>query len=298
MFDVGGGAAGVHHRLLRRVAAVLPRRRHRRPGRERHGQRPGGGRRPAAVPVGRLHPRGGLPGRRPGPDRRLDGRRRRRGRASRSSPATPRWCSGARPTAATSTPPGVGVIERPATARRRPRSAPATSSSCPGPIGDHGVTIMLARGELDIEAEVCLRHRAAARPGRRPAGRRARASAACATRPGAASPPSCNEIAQRGRGRRRGRRGRGPGAPGGARGLRAARHRPAVRGLRGPARRGGRRRPGRGGLAALRAHPLGEGAAVIGRVAADPPGLVLLKTAFGGTRIVDLLVGDPLPRIC
>ena len=37
---------------------------------------------------------------------------------------------------------------------------------------------------------------------------------------------------------------------------------------------------------------------VIGRIADDPPGLVLLKTAFGGTRIVDLLVGDPLPRIC
>nr|WP_246576721.1 hydrogenase expression/formation protein HypE [Actinospica durhamensis] len=51
-------------------------------------------------------------------------------------------------------------------------------------------------------------------------------------------------------------------------------------------------------LAALRAHPLGAQAAVIGRVAADPPGLVLLSTAFGGTRIVDMLVGDPLPRIC
>jgi len=51
-------------------------------------------------------------------------------------------------------------------------------------------------------------------------------------------------------------------------------------------------------VAALQAHPLGAGAAVIGRVADDPPGLVLLKTGFGGTRIVDLLVGDPLPRIC
>jgi hydrogenase expression/formation protein HypE len=51
-------------------------------------------------------------------------------------------------------------------------------------------------------------------------------------------------------------------------------------------------------LAALRAHPLGEQAAVIGRITADQPGIVLLKTAFGGTRIVDLLVGDPLPRIC
>jgi hydrogenase expression/formation protein HypE len=51
-------------------------------------------------------------------------------------------------------------------------------------------------------------------------------------------------------------------------------------------------------LAALRAHPLGEGAALIGRVKEDPPTLVLLKTEFGGTRIVDMLIGDPLPRIC
>jgi hydrogenase expression/formation protein HypE len=51
-------------------------------------------------------------------------------------------------------------------------------------------------------------------------------------------------------------------------------------------------------LAALRAHPDGAQAAVIGRIGADPPGLVLLNTVFGGTRIVDLLVGDPLPRIC
>jgi hydrogenase expression/formation protein HypE len=49
---------------------------------------------------------------------------------------------------------------------------------------------------------------------------------------------------------------------------------------------------------ALRAHPLGAEAAVIGTVVADHPGIVRLKTAFGGTRIVDLLVGDPLPRIC
>ncbi|GLW09270.1 hydrogenase expression/formation protein HypE [Microtetraspora sp. NBRC 13810] len=49
---------------------------------------------------------------------------------------------------------------------------------------------------------------------------------------------------------------------------------------------------------ALRGHPLGEDAAVIGTIKDDPPGLVLLRTAFGGTRIVDVLVGDPLPRIC
>ncbi|HET8951320.1 MAG TPA: hydrogenase expression/formation protein HypE [Solirubrobacteraceae bacterium] len=51
-------------------------------------------------------------------------------------------------------------------------------------------------------------------------------------------------------------------------------------------------------LAALRSHPLGTSAAVIGEVREDPPGMVLLDTAFGGTRVVDMLAGDPLPRIC
>jgi hydrogenase expression/formation protein HypE len=51
-------------------------------------------------------------------------------------------------------------------------------------------------------------------------------------------------------------------------------------------------------LEALRAHPLGADAAVIGAVRADPPGMVLLDTAFGGSRVVDMLAGDPLPRIC
>jgi hydrogenase expression/formation protein HypE len=51
-------------------------------------------------------------------------------------------------------------------------------------------------------------------------------------------------------------------------------------------------------LAALRAHPLGRDAAVVGEVEAAPEGLVLLRTAFGGKRVVDMLVGDPLPRIC
>jgi hydrogenase expression/formation protein HypE len=51
-------------------------------------------------------------------------------------------------------------------------------------------------------------------------------------------------------------------------------------------------------LAALRAHPLGAEAAIVGSVREEPEGLVLLDTAFGGSRIVDMLVGDPLPRIC
>ncbi|MCA1711409.1 MAG: hydrogenase expression/formation protein HypE [Actinobacteria bacterium] len=51
-------------------------------------------------------------------------------------------------------------------------------------------------------------------------------------------------------------------------------------------------------LAALRGHRLGRDAAVIGHVAAEPQRIVLLETSFGGSRIVDMLVGDPLPRIC
>jgi hydrogenase expression/formation protein HypE len=51
-------------------------------------------------------------------------------------------------------------------------------------------------------------------------------------------------------------------------------------------------------LAALRAHPLGHDAVAVGEIRTEPPGIVVLLTAFGGTRIVDMLVGDPLPRIC
>jgi hydrogenase expression/formation protein HypE len=51
-------------------------------------------------------------------------------------------------------------------------------------------------------------------------------------------------------------------------------------------------------LAALRAIPGCEHAAEIGEVAGDPPGMVLVETAFGGRRVMDQLVGDPLPRIC
>ena len=50
-------------------------------------------------------------------------------------------------------------------------------------------------------------------------------------------------------------------------------------------------------LAAMQAHPLGRDAARIGDIRAEPPGIVVLLTTLG-TRIVDMLVGDPLPRIC
>jgi hydrogenase expression/formation protein HypE len=51
-------------------------------------------------------------------------------------------------------------------------------------------------------------------------------------------------------------------------------------------------------LAALRAVPGCEDAAEIGVVQVEPPGMVLVQSGFGGRRVMDLLVGDPLPRIC
>jgi hydrogenase expression/formation protein HypE len=51
-------------------------------------------------------------------------------------------------------------------------------------------------------------------------------------------------------------------------------------------------------LAALRSVPGCEQAAEIGEVRTEPPGMVLVETSFGGKRVMDQLVGDPLPRIC
>jgi hydrogenase expression/formation protein HypE len=51
-------------------------------------------------------------------------------------------------------------------------------------------------------------------------------------------------------------------------------------------------------LAALKATAGCEQAAVIGEVKPEPPGMVLVETSFGGRRVMDQLVGDPLPRIC
>ncbi len=53
-----------------------------------------------------------------------------------------------------------------------------------------------------------------------------------------------------------------------------------------------------GALDAVRSHPVGRDAAIVAEVRPEPPGLVLLETTFGGSRVIDMLAGDPLPRIC
>jgi hydrogenase expression/formation protein HypE len=191
---------------------------------------------------------------------------------------------------------GIGVRERDCeldAANARPGDAILVS----GPIGDHGVTVMLARGELDISADVRsdtapLHTLTAALLDAVPGTRLLRD----ATRGGVAT--ILNEVAV------------------------ASQVAVVVDEATVPVRdevQGASELLGidplyvacegrlvavvpagdaDAALAALRGHPLGTGAAVIGRVVDDPPGLVLLKTTFGGTRIVDMLVGDPLPRIC
>jgi hydrogenase expression/formation protein HypE len=189
---------------------------------------------------------------------------------------------------------GVGVVRRRLGGEVRPGDVVLVS----GPIGEHGVTVMLARGELDIESdlssdtaplnELIARLLDACGDGVR----RMRD----ATRGGVAT--ILNEVASDA-------------------GVAAVVYedaipvRPDVRGAcellgidplyvacEGRMVAVVSPETADAALATLRAHPLGAGAAVIGKIKDDPPGLVLLKTAFGGTRIVDLLVGDPLPRIC
>jgi hydrogenase expression/formation protein HypE len=167
-----------------------------------------------------------------------------------------------------------------------------------GHIADHGVTILLARGELEFEAEICSDTRSvlplvealaqAAAPGvrwmRDP------------TRGGVAT--SLNEL---------------------ARDCRLAVHlqeqkiplREAVRGAcellgidplhianEGQFLAVVAPEYADAGLAALRAAPGGEAACIIGEIREQPLGTVICATAYGGTRVVDMLVGDPLPRIC
>jgi hydrogenase expression/formation protein HypE len=51
-------------------------------------------------------------------------------------------------------------------------------------------------------------------------------------------------------------------------------------------------------LDTMKSHPLGKDVTIIGEMIADHPGFVMTKTRVGGTRVVDMLSGEQLPRIC
>jgi hydrogenase expression/formation protein HypE len=192
---------------------------------------------------------------------------------------------------------GVGVLDRPGVALAAANARPGDAVLVSGPIGEHGVTILLARGDLDLEADLVsdtapLAGLVAGLLDAVPGVRALRD----ATRGGVAT--ILNEVAvaaQVGVVVEEGAVPVRPEVTGACELLGIDPLYVACEGRLVAVVDGGQ---AEAALAALRAHPLGAGAAVIGRVVADPPGLVLLKTAFGGTRIVDVLVGDPLPRIC
>ncbi len=167
-----------------------------------------------------------------------------------------------------------------------------------GPIGDHGITILLARGELDLEADLCS--------DTRPVLRMVEALAA--------------EVAPGLRWMRDPTRG----------GVATALNEFALDSelsvflwedqipVRDPVRGACEllgldplhianegqflavvsREYGNQALKALQKAPGGDGARIIGEVREQPACSVLASTTYGGTRIVDMLVGDPLPRIC
>ena len=191
---------------------------------------------------------------------------------------------------------GVGLVEHGLTLgpdQVRPGDAVLVS----GPIGNHGITIMLARGELDIETDLT----SDTAPLHGPVERLLAATTGVrclrdATRGGVAT--ILNEVAR-------------SAEVAVVIDEKAIPVRPEVRGASeilgiDPLYVASEGRfvaivdgaEAEVALDALRSDPLGEDAAIIGRVKEDPPTLVLLKTEFGGTRIVDVLIGDPLPRIC
>ncbi len=191
---------------------------------------------------------------------------------------------------------GVGLLERPVRLSAA-AAQPGDRVIVSGPIGDHGITVMLARGDLGISAELSsdtapLTELVGLLLDAAPATRFIRD----ATRGGVAT--ICNELALASEVAVVLDEGAIP-------------VRPEVRGASEilgidplyvacegrfvavvPADQAD------AAARALRSHPQGEAAAVIGRVERDPAAMVLVDTEFGGQRIVDMLVGDQLPRIC
>jgi hydrogenase expression/formation protein HypE len=192
---------------------------------------------------------------------------------------------------------GIGV--------RDPRAAVSPSAIKPGdqiivsgPIGEHGTAIMLARGQFDLDAEIdsdtcslwpavdalleaaghevhCLRD---------------------ATRGGVAS--VLNELARASQTAAIVREANVPVAPIVAAAAELLGIDPMYVANEGRMVAFVAPEKAEEAVAALRATAGCEQAVVIGEVKTEPPGMVLVETSFGGRRVMDQLVGDPLPRIC
>lgn len=148
---------------------------------------------------------------------------------------------------------GIGVVER-SLRLRADQVRPGDRILVSGPVGDHGVAVMVARGDLDLEIDL----QSDIAPLWSLVGQ------LLDTVPGV----RCLRDATR-----------GGVAEGKLVAFVAPEDAPAA-------------------LAAMREHPLGQEAAEIGVVEAEPERTVLLETEIGGVRVLDMLAGDPLPRIC
>jgi hydrogenase expression/formation protein HypE len=189
--------------------------------------------------------------------------------------------------------------------RRDPRARLAPSALRPGdrvllsgPIGDHGTAIMLARGEFELDAEVRSDTRSlwpAADALLQAAGESLRCMRD-ATRGGVAS--VCNELARASGVAMLVRERDVPVEPAVAGAAEILGLDPMYIANEGKLVAFVAPDAAAAALDALRAVPGCERAAEIGEVKREPPGMVLVETAFGGRRVMDQLVGDPLPRIC
>jgi hydrogenase expression/formation protein HypE len=192
---------------------------------------------------------------------------------------------------------GIGVVDERLTlgpAHVRPGDRVLLSGS----IGDHGITILLARGELELEAEIASDTRAllpfvqamcdAAAPGIRWMRDPTRGGVATALNELARESALCVMLEEE-----------------------AIPVRDVVRGAceilgldplhianEGQFLAVIAPEHSQAALDAVRAVPGGEGATFIGEIARQPQATVIAQTRYGGRRVIDMLVGDPLPRIC
>ncbi len=294
--EVGGHAPRVHHRLVRRVADPVPGRGHRRARGQRHAQRPRDDGRRARRPEPRVRHRGGAAAR---------GAARDHGLGRRAPPPAParRIVTGDTKVVGRGAADGlfvntagIGIVPA-GVAPSADRAAPGDAVILSGPIGLHGVAVMSVREGLEFEVEIesdtqSLTALVAAMVAVEPDIHVLRDP----TRGGLAS--ALNEIA-------------------GASGVGMVLDEPAIP-VPGPVRAACEflgldplhvANEGKlvaivpaasadAVLAAMRGLAEGADAARIGEVVADHPGMVTIRTIVGSERIVDMLVGEQLPRIC
>jgi hydrogenase expression/formation protein HypE len=192
---------------------------------------------------------------------------------------------------------GIGVID--------PRAQLATNAIRPGdqvllsgPIGEHGTAIMLARNQFDLDAEI-ESDTCSLWPAVDALLEAAGAELHCmrdATRGGVAS--VLNELARASGVAAVVREAEVPVSPVVAAAAELLGIDPMYIANEGRLVAFASPQGGPDALAALKAVPGCESAAIIGEVRQEPPGMVLVETSFGGRRVMDQLVGDPLPRIC